>query len=144
MNGFQAVDAGVALKWVLTRSEEADVIKADALLEATIGGRDTLVVPPHFFAEVTNVLYQRVATKRPEQQITPAEAAEALETLRKLPIESVTPPPISMNGPCGLPSSSACPEPTTRCTSWSRSGPAAISGPTTGACSRRWMEPSRM
>jgi predicted nucleic acid-binding protein len=92
MNGFVAVDASVALKWVLTGTEESAVAQASALLEDTVIRRGVFVVPPHFFAEVTNVLYQRVATQRSDLQLTPAEAAEALATLRKMPLETVTPP----------------------------------------------------
>lgn len=92
MNGFVAVDASVALKWVLSGSEESDVAQAGALLEDTLTGHRVFLVPPHFFAEVTNVLYQRVQTNRSGLQLTPDEAGEALATLRRIPAEITTPP----------------------------------------------------
>ncbi len=92
MNGLVAVDASVALKWVLPASQETDTEQAGALLADAIARHDLLVVPPHFFAEVTNVLYQRVTTKRSDLQLTPADAEDALATLRKLPLETITPP----------------------------------------------------
>ena len=92
MNEFVVVDASVALKWILAPAEESHVPQARALLEDTLKSRGHFLVPPHFFAEVVNVLYHRIRTNRPELRLTPAEAAEALATLQKLPVEAITPP----------------------------------------------------
>jgi predicted nucleic acid-binding protein len=50
-------DASVALKWFFrTRSDEADVAAALALLQGVADGGITLIQPPHFVAEVASVL----------------------------------------------------------------------------------------
>lgn len=63
-----------------------------ALLEDTIHDHGIFVVPPHFFAEIINVLYQRVKSPRVELRLTPSEAEDALGILSLLKIEAATPP----------------------------------------------------
>lgn len=92
MNHLVAVDASVALKWVLTNSQESEAERAGALLQDSLIGRRVFVVPPHFFAEVTNVIYQRVRTGRTNLNLTQAEADEALRTLLAIPVQPVSPP----------------------------------------------------
>ncbi len=92
MTTFVGVDASVALKWVLNAPVEANVEQAQALLHDTLIQRGVFIVPPHFFAEITNVLYHRIQTNRPEHRLTRGEAEEALATLRRLPIEPAQPP----------------------------------------------------
>lgn len=53
------VDASVALKWFLPPEEEADLVSANALLQAAASGAVRMVQPPHFLAEVAAVLARR-------------------------------------------------------------------------------------
>lgn len=92
MSQFVAVDASVALKWVLTHSGESDIAQADALLQDAVAADQVFLVPPHFFAEVTNVLYRRIRTNRPDLRLTPSQAADALNTLRGVGIGIGSPP----------------------------------------------------
>jgi predicted nucleic acid-binding protein len=85
-----AVDASVALKWVVTAEAFADL--AQALYRDCLAAGRRLVGPPHLTGEVTNALYQRVRTQNPDRQLTETEAREALSAFLALGVELLTTP----------------------------------------------------
>lgn len=84
-----AVDASVAVKWVLTT--ESFTAHAQALLARTRQAGGGVVGPPHLPGEVANALYQRVRSQEPARHITDAEAREALTTFLRIPVTLLGP-----------------------------------------------------
>jgi len=56
------VDGSVALKWLI--DDEADVLRARAILTDILSGNARLVVPPHYVSEVGNGLIMASRRKR--------------------------------------------------------------------------------
>jgi predicted nucleic acid-binding protein len=56
------VDGSVALKWLI--DDEADVLRARAILSDILSGHARLVVPPHYVSEVGNGLIMASRRKR--------------------------------------------------------------------------------
>lgn len=77
------VDASVSVKWLVPepRSEAA---------ERVLSAEDDLIAPDLLLVEVANALWKK--TRR--EEITPAEAAEALDTLRTLRLEILPSAPV--------------------------------------------------
>jgi predicted nucleic acid-binding protein len=88
MNHAVVVDASVALKWVLF--EEFND-QARALYEAALHAHRPLLVPPHFFSEVTSALYQRTRTREPARHLTEDEAQEALTRFSRFHVQTAAP-----------------------------------------------------
>jgi predicted nucleic acid-binding protein len=84
------VDASVGVKWVLTVAEESSA-QAVMLLQSSLEAHRTIVAPPHFPAEVANVLYQRVRRRDPRFRITREEARTGLTQFLAYPIQIVAP-----------------------------------------------------
>jgi predicted nucleic acid-binding protein len=82
MNHAVAVDASVALKWVLAEefTEQARSLLRD-------NARRPIIAPPHLSSEVTNALYQRVRTTDPTKHISAAEAQKALRQFLRFRLE---------------------------------------------------------
>ena len=78
MNHAVAVDASVAIKWVLT----AEVLSehAQSLLQDSLAARRPILAAPHLPSEVSSALYQRTRTREPLRYISEREAQEALNT----------------------------------------------------------------
>lgn len=67
------LDASVAAKWFLPRAEEPLAEEALALLRQYAGGEVELIVPDLFWAELGNILWKAVRTRRiPEKAATQA------------------------------------------------------------------------
>lgn len=79
-----AVDASVALKWVLPEEQEPHAQQAQGLLLRASENRDRVIVPPHFFAEVLNVIHRRTLRQNP---MPAPEAAAALGVILRLPLD---------------------------------------------------------
>jgi predicted nucleic acid-binding protein len=88
MNHAVVVDASVALKWVLF--EEFND-QARALYEAALHAHHPLLVPPHFFSEVTSALYQRTRTREPSRHLTEDEGHEALTRFSRFQVQTAEP-----------------------------------------------------
>lgn len=88
MNNAVVVDASVALKWVLF--EEFND-QARALYEAALHAHRPLLVPPHFFSEVTSALYQRTRTREPARHLSEDEAHEALTRFSRFHVQTAEP-----------------------------------------------------
>jgi predicted nucleic acid-binding protein len=71
-----AVDASVAVKWVITVEEFSG--QALALLRDCTIARRPILVPPHFSGEVANAIYQRVRSTDPAKHLERDEAEVAL------------------------------------------------------------------
>lgn len=84
-----AVDASVALKWVVPA--EDFVRQARALFADTLRAGRAIVGPPHLPGEVSNALYQRVRSQEPARHLTDAEAQEGLEAYLAIPVQLVAP-----------------------------------------------------
>jgi predicted nucleic acid-binding protein len=85
-----AVDASVALKWVITA--EVFAANAQALYRDCLTDGRRLIAPPHFSGEVTNALYQRVQSQNPDRHLTEQEARDALTAFLSLGVELLTLP----------------------------------------------------
>lgn len=83
MSPAVAVDANVALKWVLPFDEEPHANKAVGLMEVALRSNDTVFVAPHFHAEVLNVLYRRAVGKG---EAAEEEAHRALGVMLTFPL----------------------------------------------------------
>jgi predicted nucleic acid-binding protein len=88
MNHALVVDASVALKWVLF--EEFND-QARSLYEAALHAHRPLLVPPHFFSEVTSALYQRTRTREPARHLSEDEAHEALTRFSRFHVATAEP-----------------------------------------------------
>lgn len=84
-----AVDASVAVKWVLTLEEFSD--QALALLRDYTVARHPITVPPHFSGEVTNAIYQRVRSNDPAKHMDRREAETALTDFLSISVVVRTP-----------------------------------------------------
>jgi predicted nucleic acid-binding protein len=84
LSDFVCIDACVALKWVVP---EADSSVADALFEHIVAQGDLIIAPPHMRVEVTNALRKKAR----RQEITPAEAEDALAVFLSFPIGNPNP-----------------------------------------------------
>lgn len=87
MNHAVAVDASVAVKWVVA---EAFTDRAQALLRDSLQAGRPIVAPPHFSGEVTNALYRRM--RRTVQPLSRPQAEEALREFLQYPIQVASPP----------------------------------------------------
>lgn len=83
------VDAGVAVKWVVT--VEAFSANAQALLRDCIRTSRLIVGPPHVHGEVANALHQRTRSRGPDRRLLDEEAATALQAYLALPVTSLAP-----------------------------------------------------
>lgn len=71
-----AVDASVAVKWVIVTEDHAD--QAQALLGDTLRAGGSVIGPPHLPGEVGNALYQRARSQDPRRHLADDEAQRAL------------------------------------------------------------------
>jgi predicted nucleic acid-binding protein len=70
------VDASVILKWLLADPErEPDTAQASALMEAIATGRESIVQPPHWLAEISAVL-ARLTPETAEDDVTRLRAMD--------------------------------------------------------------------
>lgn len=83
MSPAVAVDANVALKWVLPSDEEPHADKAIGLMEVALRSNDVVLVAPHFHAEVLNVLHRRAVGKGENAQ---EAAGRALAVMLTFPL----------------------------------------------------------
>lgn len=88
MNQALVADASVAVKWVL---QEAHSDRADQLLADCADDNRAIAAPPHLYAEVTNVLFQRPLRSDPAVRITAEAARQALAQFLSIPIQLVSP-----------------------------------------------------
>jgi predicted nucleic acid-binding protein len=88
MNHAVVVDASVALKWVLFEEFNA---QARALYQEALNAHRPLVVPPHFFSEVTSALYQRTRSREQARHLSEDEAHEALTSFFRFRVEPSQP-----------------------------------------------------
>jgi predicted nucleic acid-binding protein len=86
MNHAVAVDASVAVKWVVA---EEFTDQAQALLRDSFRAARPVIAPPHFSGEVVNAIHRR--TQRTERPLSPAQAAQAVQDFIEYPIELLTP-----------------------------------------------------
>lgn len=82
------VDASAAVKWVL-QEENSD--HAEQLLRDSIERNVAIATPPHFLAEVSNVLFQRPLRGDPAVRITDAVARQALDEFLGIEIRLLLP-----------------------------------------------------
>lgn len=88
MNHALAVDASVAVKWVIYEefTDRALKLWADSLaLDRPV------IAPPHFTGEVANAIYQRLRSTDPARHLPLAEADQALTLFLQYPVEAVAP-----------------------------------------------------
>jgi predicted nucleic acid-binding protein len=76
------LDASVAAKWFLPSGNELLTLEAEQLLEAHSRREIAFVVPDFFWAEMGNVLWKAVRTKR----ISTTQMWARLADVRKLPV----------------------------------------------------------
>jgi len=88
MNHCLVVDASVALKWVLFEEFNDH---ARALYQEALHAHRPLVVPPHFFSEVTSALYQRTRSREPARHLSENEAHEAFTSFFRFRVEPAQP-----------------------------------------------------
>lgn len=88
MNHAIAIDASVAVKWVVLEPLTA---QARALLADSLAFRRLLIAPPQFMGEVTNALHQRWRSTEPDKQLTSAEADAALTSLFEFQVQQRSP-----------------------------------------------------
>lgn len=81
-------DASVVVKWLI---REEYSVHAQRLLADCIMKQRVIAVPPHFHAEVLNVLVQRQRRTDPDVQISAADATTALRRFLILKLEAVAP-----------------------------------------------------
>jgi predicted nucleic acid-binding protein len=84
VNGFVCIDACVAVKWIVP---EPDSDVALDLYTQVAADKDTIIAPPHMPIEVVNALRKKVR----REEITPADAEQALAAFLGLPINIATP-----------------------------------------------------
>ena len=77
------VDASLAVKWFV-QEQHSDL--AEALQEDALSAHCELNVPPHFFGEVTNALYQKVRTTDPAKHVNAQVVRRLVVRLQNLPI----------------------------------------------------------
>jgi predicted nucleic acid-binding protein len=89
MNHAVAVDASVAVKWVIPEPDRdlALKLRADAAL-----ARRPMLSAPHFPCEVANAIYQRLRSTDPSKHLDLADAEEALTLFLASPVQLVDPP----------------------------------------------------
>ncbi len=88
MNHAIAVDASVAVKWVVLEPLTA---QARALVADSTATRRRLLAPPHFAGEVTNALHQRWRSSEPTKRLTDAETDAAIATFLQFRVEPRNP-----------------------------------------------------
>lgn len=88
MNHAVAVDASVAVKWVVA---EQDTDRAQALLHDHLTASRPIATPPHFTGEVVNAIYRRMRRTGPNQLSRPQAATAAREFLQ-YPTQTLTMP----------------------------------------------------
>ena len=88
MNHAIAVDASVAVKWVVIEPLSA---QARALVADSAAARRRLLAPPHFAGEVTNALHQRWRSGDPTKRLTDAETDAAIATFLQFRVEPRNP-----------------------------------------------------
>jgi predicted nucleic acid-binding protein len=88
MNHATVVDASVALKWVLF---EEFTNQARSFYEATLHAHRPLLVPPHFFSEVTSALYQRTRSRELARHLTEDEVHETLTGFSRFHVQTAEP-----------------------------------------------------
>lgn len=86
MNHAVAVDASVAVKWVVA---EDFTDRAQALLGNSLRAARPLIAPPHFPGEVVNAIHRR--TQRSEQPLSPVRATQAVQEFLEYPVELLSP-----------------------------------------------------
>jgi predicted nucleic acid-binding protein len=86
MNHALAVDASVAVKWVVAEDLSS---QAQALLRDCLQAVRPVIAPPHFTGEVVNAIHRR--TQRTEHPLTSEQAAQAVQDFVAVPIELLSP-----------------------------------------------------
>jgi predicted nucleic acid-binding protein len=89
VNHAVAVDASVAVKWVIPEPDRERALKlvADAAL-----ARRPVVSAPHFAGEVANALYQRVRSTDPSKHLDVPDARQALARFEAYGVELTSAP----------------------------------------------------
>lgn len=86
----RAVDASVAVKWVVTT--EVHAAQAAALLADSLAAGRPLIGPPYLHGEVANALYQRARSHAPARRLASDEADRSLRMYFTIPIVLLSPP----------------------------------------------------
>ncbi len=86
MNHAVAVDASVAVKWVVA---EQDTDRAQALLNDSLTASRPIVTPPHFTGEVVNAIYRRMRRTGPHQ-LSRTQAETAVHEFLRYPTRALT------------------------------------------------------
>ena len=86
MNHAVAVDASVAVKWVVA---EQFTDRAQALLNDSVRAGRPIVTPPHFSGEVINAIYRQ--RRRMMQPLSQERAEAAVRTFLAYPTQILTP-----------------------------------------------------
>ncbi|MGH2584582.1 MAG: type II toxin-antitoxin system VapC family toxin [Dehalococcoidia bacterium] len=89
MNHALAVDASIAVKWVVAEEFADQALK---LWTDSVADDRAIVAPPHFAGEVTNAIYQRLRSTDPARHLDHIEADRALTGFLRYPVEITIPP----------------------------------------------------
>jgi predicted nucleic acid-binding protein len=83
MNHAVAVDASVAVKWVV---DEPHTDRAMKLWADNIASHRPVISAPHFPGEVTNAIYQRTRTTDPAKRLDIPNAEDAVRRFLAFPV----------------------------------------------------------
>jgi len=89
MNHAVAVDASLAVKWVIP---EPDRERALSLWTDAARARRPVYSAPHFPGEVANAIYQRVRSTDPTKHLDAPDAEQALDRFLTYAVELSSPP----------------------------------------------------
>lgn len=89
MNHAVAVDASVAVKWVIDEPHTDLALKLWA--DSAMAGR-AVIAAPHFEGEVANAVFERVRTTDPLKHLDANDAEETLARFLAYPVEMISPP----------------------------------------------------
>lgn len=88
MNHAVAVDASVAVKWVIDEPHSDRALK---LWADSITARRPVISAPHFPGEVTNAVYQRVRATDPSKHLDLRDAEAAIRGFLAYPVALADP-----------------------------------------------------
>lgn len=88
MNHAVAVDASVAVKWVVNEPYTDQALK---LWADSVTVRRPVISAPHFHGEVTNAIYQRFRSADPTKHLDTADAEAAVRQVLAYPVELAGP-----------------------------------------------------